>query len=90
MTEQLQISAQPEDNPIVLRRKQMNLDAGWLGHVFGSKGNAPVNIAGLFVILLILIGGGSLFWETRIPASDIWQTIVPLVTLVMGYLFGKG
>ena len=49
-----------------------------------------MNIAGLLVVLLLGSGIAVLFFQNAMGAADYWKTIVPLVTLVMGYVFGKG
>lgn len=79
-----------EASPIALRSKQMDLDAGWLGRCFGAGRNAPMNIAGSLVLILVGSGVGVLFLGGSIPAGEYWRIIVPLLTLVMGYIFGKG
>lgn len=90
MNDKLQYNTQPDQNDFVLRSKEMSLQAGWLGRIFGAKHNAPLNIAGLAVLLLVGSGVLVLFCQSAIPASEYWKIIVPLVTLVMGYIFGKG
>ena len=64
-------------------------DLGVLGKLFGSRENAPGNIAGFILIWLVVVWTISLFYETHVPAGDILKIIVPLLALVMGYLFGK-
>lgn len=90
MADEFKISPSSEDNPLALRSKQMDLEAGWLGRAFGSGANAPMNIAGVLVVILMLSGIATLFFQTAIPAGEYWKIIVPLLTLVMGYVFGKG
>lgn len=90
MTNEIELVGKGDDSPIVLRSKQMDLEAGWLGRCFGSGRNAPMNIAGLFVLLLAGSGIIVLFVTSAIPAAEYWKIIVPLLTLVMGYVFGKG
>ena len=89
MSDQLEFNKTPDEGGMVLRSKQMDLDAGWLGRCFGSGKNAPMNIAGTLVLLLLASGIAVLFFQSAIPASDYWKIIVPLLTLVMGYVFGK-
>ena len=72
-----------------LRSKEMDLDHGWLGRCFGSSKNAPQNIAGLLIVLLAGSGVLVLFFETKIPVGEYWTIIVPLLTLIMGYIFGE-
>ena len=89
MSENIQFNKEPDEGGIVLRSKQMDLDAGWLGRCFGSGKNAPMNIAGSLVLLLTASGVAVLFLQAAIPAAEYWKIIVPLLMLVMGYVFGK-
>ena len=77
------------DSSHILKSKEMDLESGWLGRCFGSNKNAPMNIAGSSIFLLICSGIAVLFFSSAIPASEYWKLIVPLLTLVMGYIFGK-
>ena len=90
MTDQIEFNKAPDQNLFVLRSKEMDLEAGWLGRCFGTSKNAPLNIAGLVVILLVGAGLAVLFLQSAIPAADYWKIAVPLITLVMGFIFGKG
>ena len=74
-----------------IEQSRMSLDAGWLGKIFGSSTNAPTNIAGFFVGLLTLtiIFLGFVFVPSSISAMDFLNYLAPLITLVLGYLFGK-
>ena len=90
MAENIEYNKTPDQEAFVLRSKQMDLEAGWLGKCFGSRANAPLNIAGLLVVLLVGSGILVLFLQSAIPSPEYWKVIVPLLTLVMGYVFGKG
>lgn len=90
MENQIKYNETPDEKLFILRSKEMDLEAGWLGQFFGSSANAPLNIAGLFVVLLVGSGILVLFLRSTIPAADYWTVIAPLLTLVMGYVFGKG
>ena len=68
---------------------QLAREAGWLGKVFGAGSNAPTNIVGFVVLVLLSAGIASLFFDTAVPAADLWKLIAPMLTLVMGYMFGK-
>jgi hypothetical protein len=67
-------------NSDALKSKQMDIDAGWLGKFFGNSSNAPTNIAGITIFLMI-----------GIPfVSDLeWEQSLPIITLALGYIFGK-
>lgn len=68
----------------------MDLDAGLLGKCFGSKSTAPTNITGIFLMSILASGVAVLFFNSSIQAGEYWKIIVPLMTLALGYLFGKG
>ena len=67
----------------------MSLDAGWLGRIFGSATNAPIYIAGIVVCLFAFTCVVVLFVESQVPAADFLNIMVPVITLALGYLFGK-
>lgn len=69
--------------------QEKKLDVGLLGKLFGSHENAPTNIAGFLLFILILAGVIVLILKPSISAVDFWSTIVPVITLLCGYLFGK-
>ncbi len=89
MTDEIQFNKEPDQDTFVLRSKKMDLEAGWLGRCFGASNNAPINIAGLIVVILVGSGVAVLFFQSAIPTGDYWKIIAPLVTLVMGFLFGR-
>jgi hypothetical protein len=74
-----------------IEQTRMSLEAGWLGKIFGSATNAPTNIAGFFVgvLTLTIIVLGFVFVPSSISARDFLNYLAPLITLVLGYLFGK-
>lgn len=77
------------DPKYILRARKMDLDAGWLGRIVGSSKNAPNNIAFLVVALVVSAGliVSFVFPNDRV---EFWRTILPVITLTLGYLFGKG
>jgi hypothetical protein len=72
-----------------LRSKAMDLESGWLGRAFGSRANAPTNIAGFVAVCLILAGVGMVGFVGWEHSSEFWKVISPLIALVLGFLFGK-
>jgi hypothetical protein len=74
---------------IELRSKAMDLESGWLGKAFGNHTNAPTNIAGFVAVCLIVAGTGMVGLAGWEKSSEFWKVISPLLTLVLGYLFGK-
>lgn len=74
--------------------KMKNKELGWIGFIFGSSENASKNIAA--IISLILIIGAMVFTvhiyergQDNSFIETIWQIILPVVTLSLGYIFGK-
>jgi hypothetical protein len=82
------IEATP-DRAFDLENKKLDLEAGWLGGFFGTGTNAPANIAGLTVIVLLVAGIAISWFETKMPPLDYWKTAAPIITLALGYLFGR-
>ena len=72
-----------------IEHTRMTLETGWLGKIFGSATNAPTNIAGLVLCLffpsIIIV----LFLEARMEAIEYLKLVLRVITLALGYLFGK-
>lgn len=74
--------------------KMKNKDLGWIGFIFGTSENASKNIAALISLILVI---GSIVFSCIIYkcGSDnsfietIWRIAMPVVTLSLGYIFGK-
>lgn len=73
---------------------KLNKQLGWIGRFFGSDENASKNITATICILLLL--GASIisiivyFFNQDLPfVKAMWQNILPVITLSLGYLFGK-
>jgi len=86
---QLEYNKQPVSSSTFLKAKEMDLESGWLGKLFGNKANAPANIAGVIVILLVLSGLFITFIKAEIQPKEYWSIISSIITLILGYLFGK-
>ncbi len=78
-----------DTNSIEFEKKKLSLQHGWLGALFGASLNAPINIAGLVLVLLILPGIALIFVEGKISVSDYWQLISPAITLILGYVLAN-
>jgi uncharacterized membrane protein HdeD (DUF308 family) len=79
----------PSLDKYLWQEKQMKIERGLIGWLFGTEKNAPFNIAGIIVIILIAAGIISVFHATTIPSAEFWNTIGPIITLILGYIFGK-
>ena len=83
------VAAENVDRRYALEERRMNLDSGSLGRFFGSATNAPTNIAGLIALLLTVSCIAMLFFPSTIPALEFLKLVLPVITGVLGYLFGK-
>jgi len=78
------------------KHKESQLRAGWLGKFFGTNSRVPVYIAGLAILLLLITGIIYTFLslDNNGPSYEnvikLWGLIAPLITLSLGYIFGKG
>lgn len=87
-------SQKVEDTSSDLELERLNI--GILGKIFGTGDNASSNIAGFAVMIAgfaILIGifmavTSSIFNVTN--SSEIWSYMSPIITIALGYLFGRG
>ena len=77
-------------------KQKSNNELGILGKFFGSGNSLSKNIAGITICILLIIGTIYtfilLFKEDKsndLPIKEFWGVILPLITLTIGYLFGK-
>ena len=76
-------------------QKEMGCQAlGWFGQLFGSKENSSRNITGA-ICLSFTIGATLVSLIVFFCKDDtefvkgMWEIICPIITLSLGYLFGK-
>ena len=88
---QLQMQKQQHEHENGLKDK----DLGWLGKIFGGDSIASKNITG-FVCGILLLGVfvfSIIIYckdkENTSFISELLQYILPIITLSLGYLFGK-
>ncbi len=77
---------------------KLERELGKLGRFFGSGNSVKMNIAGLLITVLVLTG---ICYTIAVLCLDVsenkmaigilefWSIITPLITLALGYLFGK-
>lgn len=69
-------------------------DGGVLGKWLGTNPrNASIHIALILCIILLLFCGLDLihsFGKGNTINSEIWNSVMPIITLALGYVFGKG
>lgn len=73
-----------------------NKELGWVGFVFGGRDLTALNISGLLIIMLVVIGVIFTFKiiccpkdSQSITVLELWGIFTPLITLTLGYLFGN-
>ncbi len=87
---QLKLQKAQHDHEIKLKNKEL----GIIGRLFGASENASKNITAL-ICLTLIIGALYASFEIYDNTSDnkfierIWQIVIPVVTLSLGYIFGK-
>ena len=81
------VPAEDVSRRYALEERRMSLDAGWLGTIFGSSTYAPTNIAGFVVCILVVIV--CIVGFLKMPTTEFVERVIPIITLGLGYLFGK-
>lgn len=76
-----------QDHEVQLKQMEYENAAGFIGRVIGSPKHAPNNIAFAIVFLVALAGVIVAFFPGE--RVEFWKTIVPIITLTLGYLLGR-
>ena len=72
------------------QREKRQDNIGKLGTWFGSSKNAPINISGILTLSLISFAIlFTVFSKEFENAKIIWVIVTPIITLALGYIFGK-
>lgn len=87
---QLQLQKGQHDHECKMKNKEL----GWIGVVLGASENSSKNISALICIILLIAIIGMSCWVYRIDGDKdfigkLWQMVLPVVTLSLGYIFGK-
>ena len=71
--------------------KKIEREIGLLGIIFGSGDTVKMNIAGSTILILVLFGIIITFCclDDLDKVVKIWGITVPIITLALGYIFGK-
>lgn len=85
----IQYSSKPGLDELALKSKQMDLQSGLLGKLFGADKNAPMNIAGTIGVALTAAGIAAMFFKTATEVTEIWKFIAPIISGILGFIFGK-
>lgn len=75
---------------------QVRAEKGWIGHIFGARSEKSGNVAGILVLSGLGLIGFAYFLQSPpngppqlYPAKDFVGAVVSLITLALGYLFGR-
>lgn len=87
---QLKMQKSQHDHEISMR----NMDIGKVGWVFGTSENSSKNIAAVICFILLLAVIGMSCWiyymdKDKSFIANLWQLVLPVITLSLGYIFGK-
>lgn len=75
------------------KHKQLKIKAGWLGTFFGDSKNVGLYIVGLISIILLLTATiytfiPDTYRSTTLGVDKLWNTVLPVITTLIGYIFG--
>lgn len=74
----------------MLKLREMDLDSGLLGKLFGSPRTAPLNIAGTVSIICLVAASCFTIWTPKdLNPLEMWKIVMPVITLILGYTIGK-
>lgn len=87
---QLKMQESQHSHELSLRSK----DLGLIGNLFGSSDNSSKNIAAIICLILLfaVIAMSCLVYcldRDKDFISTLWQIVMPVITLALGYIFGK-
>lgn len=94
LKEQHSFELSKQDKELTHVHKLEKTKLGIVGQLFGAGENASKNITATICIILLL-GGASVsvyayaFKGDKDLASSVWGVIAPIITLSLGYIFGK-
>jgi uncharacterized membrane protein HdeD (DUF308 family) len=76
------------------KHREIELNAGLLGKLFGSNENVRLYIIGFITIFILLISIVYTFipesWRsTNFTIGSMWGIISPILTTIIGYLIGS-
>ena len=89
MKDKIVYNEDPAHSERLFRIEEKKIDAGIMGRIFGSTQWAAASIAWVSIFMLIFSGILVLFYPGSVKPVEYWKIIAPLITLALGYLFGK-
>ena len=82
----------PEMDKARARAERSRYYLGWLGRIWGGRRNAPVNIAGLAILVSFGLLAYIVIFNNGVPeaSENLVTGCISIIVLGLGYLFGKG
>lgn len=80
-----------KNNEKILLKQNDEKNKGFLDRIFGSK-NIEIKASFMIAISLLLVGGIVMIFGLLIEKKfnyEFWEKIFPIITLTLGYIFGK-
>lgn len=72
------------------QENMQNAKLGWVGKIWGARGEKPGNVSAIMALLLVIYLGILIFKFPKSPVfNDVFAGITSIVTLILGYLFGS-
>lgn len=89
-----ELSEEMQKQILATLKENNQMDGGWMGKFFGSKKeiasmNIAVTICMLLLFMCIIEVIHSTYTGTKIN-MELISTIIPVVSLALGFIFGKG
>jgi hypothetical protein len=72
-----------------LKVRELDLQYGLLGKLFGDSDRSPSNIAGAVLLLSTIAAVIVVVYPGGSAALESWKVIAPVITGTMGFLFGR-
>lgn len=86
-------SARKEADAFAHEQENFRKELGWLGKPFGGRSEKPGNISALVIVLcfaaMAIVYLDPLRLGSGISVKEAWQSLMSVVTLILGYLFGS-
>lgn len=89
MAKKISFNLLAPDRETYVKLREMDLNSGILGKFFGNSEHVSVYIAGVIVIGVAGAGLVATLCTGGATAVETWKIITPIITMVLGFLFGK-
>ncbi len=85
--------ARKESDHLAHEQEYFKKELGWLGRPFGGRSEKPGNISALVIVLCFAAMAIVYMYPdklgTGVSVKEAFQSLMSVVTLILGYLFGS-